>query len=93
LVQFSKFAAARITGDYRRLHTHRVLLGAVDFCMFANCVFRMIVRMEMVRVCDMRVMGSFLMVAGFVMLCRFGVMVCSLRVVVGCLCVVMRGFL
>jgi hypothetical protein len=70
-----------------------VLLRAVGLRMLASRMLRMIAGMEMVRLRNLRMVSCFLVVAGSVMLCRFGVMVCSLRVVMGCLRVMVCSFL
>jgi hypothetical protein len=71
----------------------QILLAAVRLDMLLGCMFRMVIGVGIVSVGHVRVMGRFLVVAGFVMLCGFGVVVCGLRVVMGGLFVVMRCFI
>lgn len=58
-----------------------------------GCVFPVLFGMGVVGVGNMSVMGRFLMIAGFVMLCSLSMVVSSLRVVMGSLLVMMRCFL
>jgi hypothetical protein len=88
------------SGDPRHLQRETVtpkcrkaLLCAVRFDVLFGCIFRMIVGMEVMTVGHVCVVGRFLMVAGFVMLRSFVVVVCSLRVVMGSLLVMMCCFL
>jgi hypothetical protein len=71
----------------------QILLAAVGLDMLPGCMFRVFIGVGIVSVGRVRVMGRFLMVAGFVMLCGFSVVVCGLRVVMGGLFVVMRCFI
>ena len=61
--------------------------------MFLGCAFCVIVSMDGVCMGDVSVVTSLLVVASFVMLCRFVVVVSSLLVVIGCLLVMMRCLL
>ena len=55
-------------------------------------MFRMICSVNMVGVCQVRVMGSFLVVARFVMLGGFVVVARRMLMMLGCLCVMMGCF-
>jgi hypothetical protein len=75
------------------LQTRKPLLGAVRFDVLLRGMFRMLCSMDMMGVCQMRVMGSFLVVARFVMLGGFVVVARRMLMMFGCLRVMMGCFL
>jgi hypothetical protein len=70
-----------------------LLLGAVRFDVLLRGMFRMICSVDMVGVCQVRVMGSFLVLARFVMLGGFVVVARRMLMMFGCLRVMMGCFL
>jgi len=75
------------------LQTRRPLLGAVRFDVLLRGMFRMICSVDMVGVCQVRVMGSFLVLARFVMLGGFVMVARRMLMMFGCLRVMMGCFL
>jgi hypothetical protein len=75
------------------LQSQRPLLKAVRFDVFLRGMFRMICSVNMVGMCQVRVMGSFLMLARFVMLGGFVVVARRMLMMFGCLRVMMGCFL
>ena len=76
------------------LQTRRpLLLGAVRLDVLLRGVFRMICSVDMVGVCQVRMMGSFLVLARFVMLGGFVMVARRMLMMFGCLRVMMGCFL
>lgn len=69
------------------------LLGAVGFNVLLRGMFRMICSVNMVGVCQVRVMCCFFVVARFVMLGGFAVVARRMLMMFGCLRVMMGCFL
>ena len=70
----------------------KALLVAVRCGVLLGSIVPMLFGVGLVSVSDMGVVGCFLMIAGFVMLCRLSMVMCSLRVVVGSLLVMLCCF-
>ena len=75
------------------LQTRKPLLRAVRFDVLLRGMFRVICGVNMVGVCQVRVMGSFLVVARFVMLGGFVMVARRMLMMFGCLRVMMGCFL
>jgi hypothetical protein len=76
------------------LHTRRpLLLGAVRLDVLLRGMFRVICGVNMVGVCQVRVVGRFLVVARFVMLGGFVMVARRMLMMFGCLRVMMGCFL
>jgi hypothetical protein len=75
------------------LQTRRPLLGAVRFDVLLRGMFRMICGVNMVGVCQVHVMGSFLVLARFAMLGGFVMVARRMLMMFGCLRVMMGCFL
>jgi hypothetical protein len=61
--------------------------------MLLGCMLGMITGMKVMRMSQMRMMRSFVMIASFMVLCGFGMVVCSHPVMMSRLLVMIRRFL
>ena len=75
------------------LQIRRALLGAVRFDVLLGSMLRMVCGVNVMGVCQVRVMGGFLVVAGFVMLGGLVVVARSMLMMFRCLRVMMGCFL